>query len=159
MARINTIRATRLHNPKADDLSIIRCFRCGEQVSDTAKTCPLCMAKIRIKPKSLFTETAVWILWLSLVANIVQFAIAEKRQFAEAARVADMSGAKTFVEACKGCHSSSKPLNNMQLTKKQWKEAIERMANYYPRVPEAKLPGLLDYLVVMSSAAPGPAKK
>jgi hypothetical protein len=138
-----------------DDLSIIRCYRCGEPVSDTAKTCPLCKAKIKIKPKSIFTETAVWVLCLSLVANVVQFAIAEKRQIAEAARVADLSGAQTFAEACTGCHNS-RPLNNLRLTKEQWKEAIERMANYRGRVPEAKLPGLIDYLVAKSSAAPGP---
>jgi DNA-directed RNA polymerase subunit RPC12/RpoP len=141
-----------------DDLSIIRCYRCGEPVSDTDKTCPLCKAKIKIKPKSLFTETAALVLFLSLVANVVQYAIAEKRHIADAARVADMSGAQTFAEACTGCHNS-KPLNNLRLTKEQWKEAIQRMANYRGIVPEAKLPGLVDYLVAMSAATPGTAKQ
>ena len=146
-----------------DDLTLIRCDRCGERVSDTAETCPICGAKIKIKrePKSLLAKTAPWILWLSLVANVVQYTIAdsekEKRQTAEAARVASMSGAQTFAEACNGCHNSRK-LNNLRLTKVQWKEALERMANYEHRVPEAKLPGLLDYLVAMTSGAPGPAK-
>ena len=141
-----------------DDLSIIRCSRCGEPVRDTAKECPLCGAKIKIKikPKSIFTESAVWVLCLSLVANVVQYAIAEKRQTAEVARVADMSGAQTFAEACNNCHRKDhRPLNNLRLTKEQWKEAIELMANYRGRVPEAKLPGLVDYLVAKSSAAPG----
>jgi DNA-directed RNA polymerase subunit RPC12/RpoP len=140
-----------------DDLSLIRCYRCGEPVNDTAKACPLCGAKIKIKPKSLFTEKAVWVLWLSLVANVVQFAIAEKRQIAEAARVADMSGAQTFAEACTICHRKDhRPLNNLHLTKAQWKEAIERMEDYRRGVPEAKRPALLDYLVAITSAAPGP---
>jgi DNA-directed RNA polymerase subunit RPC12/RpoP len=144
-----------------DHVEIIRCVKCGERVSDTAEACPLCGAKIKIKsePKSLLAKTAPWVLWLSLVANVVQYTIAEKRQTAEAVRVADMSGAQTFAEACKDCHNSRKPLNNLRLTKEQWKEALERMANYRHRVPEAKLPGLLDYLVARTPAAPGPAKQ
>jgi hypothetical protein len=141
-----------------DDLSITRCYRCGERVGDTTAVCPLCKARIKRKPKSLFTEKAVWVLWLSLIANVVQFAIAEKRQIAVAARIADMSGAQTFAEACTICHrTNQRPLNSLHLTKAQWKEAIERMENYRRGVPEAKRPALLDYLVAMTSAAPGPA--
>jgi hypothetical protein len=139
-----------------DNLSINRCYRCGEPVSDTAKNCPLCAAKIKIKikPKSLIIKMAPLLLCLSLFGNLVQYIIADKRQNAEAARVADMSGARTFEEACKGCHNS-KPLNNLRLTREQWKEAIERRANHRrPRVPEAEFPGLLDYLVAMTSGSP-----
>jgi hypothetical protein len=83
----------------------------------------------------------------------------EKRRTAEVARLADMSGAQTFAEACRGCHNSRKPLNNSRLTREEWKEAIERMANYRSRLPDAKLPGLLDYLVATTAAARAPAKQ
>jgi hypothetical protein len=142
---------------------IIRCDRCRQRVSDSDKTCPLCGAKIKIKRRlrSLIANTAPLVLWLSLVANLAQYIITdlekEKHQIAEAARIADMSGAQTFVEACTICHrKDNRPLKNLHLTKEQWKEAIERMEDYRRGVAEAKRPALVDYLVAMTSAAPGP---
>ena len=74
--------------------------------------------------------------------------------------VAAEDGAKTFAEVCTQCHTAKRqPLNKLQLTKEQWKEAIERMAGYGAEVPKAKLPDLLDYLAGMNAAAADPAKK
>jgi cytochrome c5 len=69
-------------------------------------------------------------------------------------------GAKTFEEVCTQCHTAKRqPLNKKQLTKEQWKEAIERMAGYGVEMPKAKLPDLLDFLVGMNAAAADPAKE
>jgi hypothetical protein len=79
---------------------------------------------------------------------------------APAGAVAAEEGAKTFAEVCTQCHTAKRqPLNKKQLTKEQWKEAIERMVGYGAEVPKAKLPDLLDYLVGMNAAAEDPAKK
>ena len=67
--------------------------------------------------------------------------------------VAD-DGTKIFTEACSGCHSAkSRPLDNIHLTKEQWKETVDRMIDLGSEVPKSKMSELLDYLV----ATYGPA--
>lgn len=79
---------------------------------------------------------------------------------ASAQAVAAEGGAKTFEEVCTQCHTAKRqPLNKLQLSKEQWKDAIERMAGYGAEVPKAKLPDLLDYLVGMNAATTDPVKK
>jgi hypothetical protein len=59
------------------------------------------------------------------------------------------NGTAIFDDSCSGCHnSSSRPLNNVHLTKEQWKETVERMVSMGADVPSGKkLEILLDYLV------------
>lgn len=79
---------------------------------------------------------------------------------ASAQVVAAEDGAKTYEEVCTQCHTAKRqPLNKKQLTKEQWKEAIERMAGYGVEMPKAKLPDLLDYLVGMNAPATDSGKK
>ena len=74
--------------------------------------------------------------------------------------VAADDGAKIVADVCAQCHTPKRnPLDNLHLTKEQWKEAVERMAGYGAEVPKAKLPDLLDYLVGMNAATTDPAKK
>jgi len=68
-------------------------------------------------------------------------------------------GAAIFGEACTGCHNaSSRPLDNVHLTKAQWKETVEQMASLGAEVPSGKkLELLFDYLV--STYGPSDAVK
>jgi mono/diheme cytochrome c family protein len=56
-------------------------------------------------------------------------------------------GAKVYTDACSPCHTVKiRPLDNKQLTKEQWKEAIDRMIDQGAEVPKGKMSELLDYL-------------
>jgi len=63
-----------------------------------------------------------------------------------AAAVDDGSG--VFGEACSGCHTQKvRPLDNVHLTREQWKSEVERMIDQGAEVPKGKMQELLDYLV------------
>jgi len=68
--------------------------------------------------------------------------------------VAADDGSKVFAESCTPCHTTKvRPLDNVHLTKEQWKEAVDRMIEQGAEVPRGKMPELLDYL----SRTRGPA--
>ena len=64
--------------------------------------------------------------------------------------IASSDGATIYEEACTGCHNAgSRPLDNVHLSKAQWKESVEQMASLGAEVPSGKkLEMLLDYLVI-----------
>ncbi len=67
-------------------------------------------------------------------------------------------GAKVFMESCSPCHSAkTRPLDNMHLTKEQWKEAVDRMLEEGAEVPRGKMSELLDYLANTRGPSAGPA--
>lgn len=71
-------------------------------------------------------------------------------------------GAKIFAESCSGCHSTRvRPLDNVKLTRGQWKDAVERMIDQGAEVPKEKMAALVDYLAATHGPAPGaaPGKK
>ncbi len=60
---------------------------------------------------------------------------------------AEEDGAKIFAESCSSCHTAkTRPLDDVHLTREQWKEAIDKMIPLGAEVPEKKIPALLDYL-------------
>jgi hypothetical protein len=62
--------------------------------------------------------------------------------------VAADDGSKIFVDSCSGCHTAKvRPLDNLHLTRDQWKEAVERMIDQGAEVPKGRMQELLDYLV------------
>lgn len=68
--------------------------------------------------------------------------------------LAEDKGEKVFDDACSPCHSASvRPLDNIRMTKEQWKETIDRMIDLGAEVPKSKKAELLEYL----SRTHGPA--
>lgn len=56
-------------------------------------------------------------------------------------------GTNILAESCSGCHSARvRPLDNVHLTREQWKDTIDRMIDQGAEVPKGKIPVLLDYL-------------
>lgn len=72
-------------------------------------------------------------------------------------------GAKIVAEVCSGCHSAEvRPLDNIRMTREQWKETIDRMIENGAEISKGKIPVLLDYLVRTHgpiSSAPDTGKK
>jgi len=60
---------------------------------------------------------------------------------------AEDEGAKVYGDVCTACHSATtRPLDDVHLTRAQWKNTVTRMNGFGRAVPDAKLPALLDYL-------------
>ena len=60
---------------------------------------------------------------------------------------ADDEGAKVYADVCTACHSwTTRPLDDVHLTREQWRNTVVRMNGFGRAVPDPKLPALLDYL-------------
>ena len=73
-------------------------------------------------------------------------------------------GAKVFQDSCLTCHKGNQSIDQVRLTRAQWKEAVDRMidSSFVDPVPSKdKLALLLDYLSKNRgpSGAAGPDKK
>jgi cytochrome c5 len=57
-------------------------------------------------------------------------------------------GEKVFQDTCTSCHDAkTRPLDQVRLTREQWKDAIERMEGQGAQIPSGKkLSALLDWL-------------
>lgn len=78
-----------------------------------------------------------------------------------AARAAD-EGEKVYQESCTSCHDAkTRPLDNVRLSRAQWKDAIERMEGQGAQIPSGKkLGALLDWLEkTHGPQSPAPADK
>jgi cytochrome c5 len=79
---------------------------------------------------------------------------------ATAPRARADDGEKIYKDICTACHDAkTRPLDNIRLSRKEWKEAVERMEGQGADVPSGKkLEALLDYLErTHGPAAPGAA--
>lgn len=65
-----------------------------------------------------------------------------------AVAVAADEGEKVYQETCTSCHDAkTRPLDQIRLTRDQWKDAIERMEGQGAQIPSGKkLAALLDWL-------------
>jgi mono/diheme cytochrome c family protein len=63
------------------------------------------------------------------------------------AKAAD-EGEKVYQQVCTNCHDAkTRPLDNVRMTREQWKEAVERMEGQGAEIPSGKkLAALLDWL-------------
>jgi len=94
---------------------------------------------------------SVLITWMLLGAGAAGIAVA-----------AD-DGARIYAESCSGCHTPKvRPLDNLHLTREQWKTEVDRMIDQGAEVPKKKMADLLDYLVDThgpAGTAPAEGKK
>lgn len=79
-------------------MAMIKCSECGKDVSDTAKTCPSCGAKVR-KPVSKFKAAVIVLMGVAAVyASVQSDRISEEARAQEDARRAAMSPEERQVE-------------------------------------------------------------
>jgi mono/diheme cytochrome c family protein len=77
-----------------------------------------------------------------------------------ASRAAD-EGEKVYQETCTNCHGpSTRPLDDVRMTRAEWKDAIERMEGQGAQIPSGKkLAAILDWLErTHGPASPAPQK-
>ncbi len=78
------------------------------------------------------------------------------------ARAADDEGAKVYQDTCVGCHSpTGLTLEEHHLSRAEWKEAVDRMAEMNridPPLKKDRYEKLLDWLAATHGPAPSPTE-